>query len=246
MLTILDLNFLAIASSVLLAAGVFIVAVGLRHRRRGTEPRCRKCEYELTGLSAARCPECGSDISTPIGVVKGHRVRRRRLLILGIALLVLGGGMPATAVALLAQGFNIYSRLPTFILLAEAAGRLGITSQYGIDELHRRLRLGQLSSPEIQQMTAIALAEQKRPVLRGRVSLKLLDTLATLRLSGNLSDTEWNQVLVAALRPRAPSVMTDGDARRLQLPYEVHGPLNLRARMLHRASRSMARHADSR
>ena len=45
-----------------LVATIFLT-IGLRGRRVGTEPRCRKCGYNLTGTSEGKCPECGTNIA---------------------------------------------------------------------------------------------------------------------------------------------------------------------------------------
>jgi len=38
--------------------GAILLALGLRVRRRGETPHCRRCDYALTGLaSPERCPE---------------------------------------------------------------------------------------------------------------------------------------------------------------------------------------------
>ena len=49
-----------------LIAGLFVSAallfLGLRGRRVGDEPRCRKCRYNLTAAVSAKCPECGIEL----------------------------------------------------------------------------------------------------------------------------------------------------------------------------------------
>ena len=55
--------------------------------RRGTEPRCGRCGYNLTGSQSDRCPECGLRF-IEAGVVKGSPASRARLWI-GLALLML-------------------------------------------------------------------------------------------------------------------------------------------------------------
>lgn len=42
---------------------VALLIVGLRGRRVGDEPRCRKCKYNLNGTTSENCSECGASIS---------------------------------------------------------------------------------------------------------------------------------------------------------------------------------------
>jgi predicted RNA-binding Zn-ribbon protein involved in translation (DUF1610 family) len=62
--------------------GLFLLWRGLRPRREGTTPYCRKCGYNLTGTDRtaadARCSECGTHVIDDSGVVFGERVRRWR------------------------------------------------------------------------------------------------------------------------------------------------------------------------
>jgi hypothetical protein len=73
-------------AGVLLASLVLLVA-GMWPRRRGEEPHCRKCDYNLTGLPSDRCPECGGTI-TAKSTVHGERRRRPGLMLVGVALLL--------------------------------------------------------------------------------------------------------------------------------------------------------------
>ena len=72
-------------SVVILAAWLILsiaaLAWGLRGRRVGQEPRCRKCDYDLSGIPLDRCPECGTDVDGRFR--RGRRVRRKPLVILG-------------------------------------------------------------------------------------------------------------------------------------------------------------------
>ncbi len=54
-------------------------------------PYCLRCGYNLTGITSARCPECGGP-TTPNSLQTGGRpVLRRRQMILGVMLLVTSG-----------------------------------------------------------------------------------------------------------------------------------------------------------
>ncbi len=68
-----------------LIAGGALVAVGLRGRRVGDHPHCRRCGFDLHGLPVGfgRCPECGATVETAGGLIGsatqiGRRERRRR------------------------------------------------------------------------------------------------------------------------------------------------------------------------
>ena len=53
--------------AVMLAATLFLfaylAAVGVRDICRRTQGNCVECGYDLTGLPAPRCPECGHDFA---------------------------------------------------------------------------------------------------------------------------------------------------------------------------------------
>jgi hypothetical protein len=74
---------------VLLHAGAFLIRIGHFPRPIGHNPFCRRCNYLLLGLQSDRCPECGQFLS-PHTIIKGQRLRRNGLTLLGIALLILG------------------------------------------------------------------------------------------------------------------------------------------------------------
>lgn len=65
---------------------------GLRGTRVGDEPRCRKCDYRLDGLTSQQCPECGTAISNKT-VVHGTRVVGWRPLFLILLIPLLAAPM---------------------------------------------------------------------------------------------------------------------------------------------------------
>jgi len=72
--------------SIFLLSAVLLV-FGLRGRRIGDEPRCRKCKYNLTGAISANCPECGTAISSAT-IRRGSR--KVRPIISSFAVLLIG------------------------------------------------------------------------------------------------------------------------------------------------------------
>ncbi len=79
LLTLANLYWREIGAA-LLAAMALMTIVPLwrtvRRRRNAGQPYCRHCNYCLTGVASASCPECGRD-TMGRGRVVGRRIRRR-------------------------------------------------------------------------------------------------------------------------------------------------------------------------
>ncbi|MBI5865019.1 MAG: hypothetical protein HZB38_11030 [Planctomycetes bacterium] len=78
----------------LLLAGGLLIKAAWFPRRRGETPFCQKCRYNLTGLELTsdlppKCPECGTPLQAR-NVLRGERVRRRGLALVGVLLVTLG------------------------------------------------------------------------------------------------------------------------------------------------------------
>src|SRR5204863_7342609 len=93
--------------------GVLLLVKGTWPRRRGSMPVCRRCSYNLTGLSTPRCPECGS-LLTLATVVLGERRRSPRRIVLGTACLSVGAFIWYSS-----PRIDFYTRLPAFLILRE-------------------------------------------------------------------------------------------------------------------------------
>ncbi len=66
-------TYLALCAAVSFVFGATLVIVSIRSRRgREAGPRCGNCEYNLTGATGNRCPECGQ-LFVEAGVIKGSR-----------------------------------------------------------------------------------------------------------------------------------------------------------------------------
>lgn len=72
-------------------AGLAMAMMALRGRRRDTHPVCRRCRFDLIGLTGpAVCPECGAGLAARGAVRRGNRVPRPWALGLGVTLLAAG------------------------------------------------------------------------------------------------------------------------------------------------------------
>jgi hypothetical protein len=98
---------------------------GIVVRRRGTTPRCAKCEYEMDAEAErsedadARCPECGAFWKRPGGRIRGDKMFQRW----PIAAAVVCGGLGLAAMVMQFSGRAAMARaLPTSSLIREVTG----------------------------------------------------------------------------------------------------------------------------
>ena len=74
-------------TAALLCVAVILVAIALRGRVNQRGVFCRRCKFDLAGIDTnttqARCPECGSDVSS--ASARRTSLRRRSPLMLGVA-----------------------------------------------------------------------------------------------------------------------------------------------------------------
>ena len=82
----LVLGLIAVAC---VAVGIYLIVTSRREIIPG--PRCRHCDYNLTGSTTNRCPECGRLFfeSFEASVVTNPLARQRKRRRIGIALLVM-------------------------------------------------------------------------------------------------------------------------------------------------------------
>lgn len=74
-----------------------------RSRRVGDAPHCRRCDYDLSGGQADRCPECGSSLLPARAVARGQRATRQSFVVIGSLAVALGAVWLARSVQPLAS-----------------------------------------------------------------------------------------------------------------------------------------------
>jgi hypothetical protein len=153
-----------------LTVGVWLLRTGRRGRAIDDHPICRKCGFDLFGLTApSKCPECGTELSPKV-IRIGHRAARRWPVGFGVFLII-----PALALLVVmgvrtARTFDPQRYKPVWFLLREA-NATNVTDRSdaaALVELNRRLAAGQMSVGSIDRVVQSALAVQanlKRPWL---------------------------------------------------------------------------------
>ncbi len=148
-----------------LVGGAVLFVLGFRGRRLNDHPVCRKCRFDLFGLpnDAARCPECGRDITTRRSTRVGVRKRRPVMLTLGVLLLVVGLGLGGVFTWSRARNVDWNPYKPTWLLLWETGTSNAARLDGVINELHARWSRGELSDGAVRTLIADGLARQGDP-----------------------------------------------------------------------------------
>lgn len=165
------------------ALGAALLIAGLRGRRVDDRPICRKCRFDLSGLGGAgeaedvvpaRCPECGRDLSEKLAVRFGHRRRRRGMVGVGSAALLIGVGVLGASAWSAAVGANFNAFKPVWMLALEARGLAPGRASAALSELVNRAEQDSLSESRLRSLAEQGLAlqaDEDRPWLPGWGSL---------------------------------------------------------------------------
>ena len=168
-----------------LLAAVTLLIVGLRGRRKEDHPLCRNCGYDLTGLSADRCPECGADLTRRRSTRIGHRQRRRGLVGLGVFLLLIGGSGGGPLAWTKVAHFNFTSYKPLWWLGHDMKGSRATRDAAFLELTHRADRL---SPAELRPFCDRALALQASPATWDAEGGTLIERVHAL---GKIDMTRW-------------------------------------------------------
>ena len=173
-------NLLPWIGLVLALAGLYLLLTAHFKRRRGDEPRCKACDYNLTGIESERCPECGAWLSDVGAVVTGRRVLRPRRAVSGLLALILGVAPLGHAAYRYLSQVDWYGLKPTSWVLRDLASTNGKLAAKAAKELRQRLTKDKLSPVEHDRAAEVCLAEQVAPAFRRDATKDLLDLLSDL------------------------------------------------------------------
>ncbi len=164
-----------IALPILLAGvGCLLVWRGHVGTRRGDEPRCRRCDYDLRGQIEPRCPECGTPFSEAT-VRRGRYQRRPRRIVTGWLFILLATtlmlppvqqylsttlGLPAWQRRIALEWSRRHVYLPNFILIYGQSGDPS-TAWATVSVLRQRMVNGYLSRGELAKVAGPLIAASR-------------------------------------------------------------------------------------
>lgn len=175
--------------AVLIVAGAVLTLTALFGRRRGETPFCRKCRYNLTGIDADRCPECGWSI-VGRGVVRGERPSRRARLVVGVSCLLISAAAITSFAIATARGVDWYAVAPNELLLAAIPYVDDEIATECLGELSARFLRDTLGEKQTDQLIESCLREQGRPALRPGVGQLAGEIVSNLVSRGVPSDDQ--------------------------------------------------------
>jgi hypothetical protein len=195
------------AIAVLIAlAGIWLLKIGRWPRRRGSERHCRRCEYNLSGLSSDKCPECGAQLSER-NVVIGERRRRAGVAWVGVMLLIsslMGLGMAWRGPLARVDWYRY--KLSRWVAADLRSSDDAVVAR-AWNELERRRREGPLSDAVEYAAAEAALAEQAKlkgqhgPLVNSKVDY-LSRRAAGRRLAPGQIDRFFRQAMTADFKVR--------------------------------------------
>ena len=119
--------------------GLLLATLGVRGRRVGEHPTCRRCGFDLFGTpNAPVCNECGGDLTRRRATRVGHRRRRPWLLSLGVLALLPALLVGGAAGYVAWRGVDLQPYKPAWWLVRDVAGRDATVADAAVAELVRR------------------------------------------------------------------------------------------------------------
>ncbi len=152
-----------IGLTLLLAAGLTLLLLGLRGRRINDHPICRGCGFDLVGVlpAGSTCPECGAGIKSSRWVRIGARRKRVTWMLAGVVLSTAAFVPIGTIAWGWASGTDLNPHKPTMLLIWESQHASPKSLDPILLELAARWRAGTLSPDHKRRLVSLALANQR-------------------------------------------------------------------------------------
>jgi predicted RNA-binding Zn-ribbon protein involved in translation (DUF1610 family) len=154
--------------------GVVMIVRGLRGRRVGNTPHCRRCDYVVDeallaaafGRGAAaspKCPECGAVLRAGDAIRQGERRRRPMLAVAGLVLLLVGVPVVMAGAGGFLSSTAITKHAPTGLLLWQVRQGTQRMVDGGLAELVARNINLKLSTAEQREVLDTLIERFERP-----------------------------------------------------------------------------------
>ena len=139
--------------------GLVVILWAFVRPRRGDEPHCRGCRFNLVGLTEPMvCPECGRELARRRSVIKGHRPSPRRAVVWCVGLLLISGALVGLDWMNRTGFFPLTKYKPALVLQAEAYLLGDLRASMATDEIVLRIADGRLGAEAEDRLVATALA----------------------------------------------------------------------------------------
>lgn len=217
--------YLSLVSLVSLLIGIYFVRKGLRYSTKGDIPYCKKCSYNLLGMTSQRCPECGSEITADL-VIFGMARRRYALVAMGCLYWV-----PALFLAnTMFKSINWYGFVSTERVLTDLQSRNHSLSSKAWREFLRRKNVGKITHDQYDSLIDICLKHQDAFVNHNSQSLSslFLDELGKAFARNDLNNSEREMFLANTARVEIqmrPRILL-GDSIPYQMIFRGAIPMN--------------------
>ena len=139
--------------------GALVLVWAFVRPRKGDEPHCRRCRFDLSGLAKPDvCPECGKPLFGERAVTRGHRPSPRRGVLWCVGLCLVGGGLIGLDSMNRSGFFNLTKHKPAFVLQSEAYLLGDLRASMATTEIEMRIRSGALGTEAQKRLVRTALA----------------------------------------------------------------------------------------
>lgn len=177
-----------------LVVGLWLCIGAVWTKRQGQTPYCKACGYNLSGIEARRCPECGRALGSK-AIVIGERTVRRKLLVAGVVC-TLTGLLSLAAIGIgAALRVDWYDHLPTVCLLLLTEHGSDLQADKAMGELRGRVYGGELSAKNITRLIKLHGREQAKTDSRWRIVAGTGAVLDELHELGALNEEHVKLIL---------------------------------------------------